>query len=93
MIEPENYDKLTRAERKKLRERYVEDQRGKCYHCHEALDGKPLNSILKMKVDAGLFPEGFFDNPVHLHHDHKTSKTIGAVHAHCNAVLWVYFGE
>ena len=55
MIEPENYDKLTRAERKKLRERYVEDQRGKCYHCHEALDGKPLNSILKTSPPLAPF--------------------------------------
>lgn len=31
--------------------------------------------------------------PVHLHHDHKTGLTIGAVHAKCNAVLWQYYGE
>ena len=39
-----------------------------------------------------IFPENFFDHSIHLHHDHDTGMTIGAVHAHCNAVLWEYEG-
>jgi hypothetical protein len=40
-----------------------------------------------------LFPELFLKYPVHLHHSHVTGLTIGAVHAYCNAVLWVYHDE
>ncbi|AGI61771.1 hypothetical protein VCO139_0016 [Vibrio phage VCO139] len=40
-----------------------------------------------------LFPKNMFQYPIHLHHDHNTGMTIGAVHARCNAVLWEYYGE
>lgn len=46
-----------------------------------------------MTVNMKLFPPNFFKHPVHLHHDHQTGMTIGAVHNHCNAVLWQYYGE
>jgi len=44
-------------------------------------------------IKKSLFPRGFFGYPIHLHHSHDTGMTIGAVHAHCNAVLWQYEGE
>jgi len=30
---------------------------------------------------------------MHLHHNHETDMTEGAVHAYCNAVLWQYEGK
>jgi hypothetical protein len=44
-------------------------------------------------IDRELFPPGFFNYPVHLHHSHNSGLTIGAVHSYCNAVLWHYHGE
>lgn len=92
-IEPENYDRLNAAKRKALRERYVLAQRGMCCHCHSPLDRQPPADIKEKRIDWNLFPPGFLKRPVHLHHCHKTSMTIGAVHARCNAVLWQYHGE
>lgn len=87
---PTNYDKLTQRERRVVREQYVEQQQGYCYFCKGLLT-KP--STIDKPVSPELFPSGFFNHPVHLHHCHKTGMTIGAVHAHCNAVLWEYHGE
>jgi len=72
---------------------YVKRQKGKCYHCSGPLDQDPPASVLKQKIDWGLFPPHFLRYPVHLHHDHYTGITKGAVHAYCNAVLWQYYGE
>ena len=55
-------------------------------------DGKDKAISLPANYDR-LFPESFFKYPVHLHHSHDTGKTIGAVHAYCNAVLWEYYGQ
>lgn len=88
-----NYDNLSQRERKLLREDYIEDQKGICYYCDEPLDGKPSERVQKKVINKRAFPDNFFNYPVHLHHNHKTGMTIGAVHCKCNAVLWQYHGE
>jgi hypothetical protein len=90
---PINYDRATRQERREARLEYVKEQGGKCQYCEEPLDGDPEILTLRERINLSLFPPGFMDNPVHLHHNHNTGMTIGAVHAHCNAVLWQYHGE
>lgn len=92
-IKPMNYTELNTRERKQLRQEYEADQQGLCFYCDEALDGQPSPRIQKLVVNKKLFPNGFFNNPVHLHHNHKTGMTIGAVHCKCNAVLWQYHHE
>ena len=87
---PANYDKLTYAERREIRLQYIKEQGGYCYYCKTKLDKDPPKYY---NLDTSLFPEGFLENPVHLHHDHGTGLTIGAVHAYCNGVLWQYHGE
>ena len=90
---PVDYTKLTRAQRREVRLQYIARQNGKCSHCDESLEGPPSGEVQTAWVNRRLFPEGFFDHPVHLHHSHRTGMTIGAVHARCNAVLWQYHGE
>lgn len=90
---PALYSKLGTARRRAVRERYEELQGGRCYHCKRSLDGPAAPEILAKPLQMGRFPVGFFDHRCHLHHDHKTDLTIGAVHPYCNAVLWQYHGE
>ena len=90
---PVNYDETHYKKRKLVREEYTRVQGGKCYHCGQPLDNLPAQAITEMPIDRTLFPIGFFKNPVHLHHSHDTGLTIGSVHAHCNANLWVYHNE
>jgi len=90
---PVNYDNLSREKRREVREEYIRIQEGLCCHCEGSLKKRPPFKILAKPVDQGLFPEGFFRWPVHLHHSHDNGLTIGAVHAYCNAVLWQYYGE
>lgn len=90
---PANYEEMDWIERKKVREQYVIIQGGKCQFCGAQLDGQPSAKVRAKKVNSALFPRSFFKHPVHLHHDHNTGLTIGAVHNHCNAVLWQYHGE
>ena len=90
---PVDYTRLSMYERRTVREEYIRIQGGNCSHCKSPLSGMPSPTVRSMKVRESLFPEGFFDWPVHLHHNHVTGMTIGAVHAYCNAVLWQYHGE
>ena len=90
---PVDYTHLSPANRRKTREAYIVQQKGLCCHCNKSVHGDPALHILGKPVDKSLFPEGFFNYPVHLHHDHNTGMTIGAVHAYCNAVLWQHYGE
>lgn len=93
---PALYSRLGASRRAAVRDRYVEVQHGLCYHCLRPLDGQPASEVLAKKVNWNAFPgrqEGFLRYPVHLHHDHRTDLTIGAVHAYCNAVLWQFYGE
>lgn len=80
-------------QRKTVRELYIKNQDNKCYYCKSLLSRKPNDEILKKTIHPFLFPPNFFQYPVHLHHDHKTGMTIGAVHCFCNAVLWEYHHE
>lgn len=90
---PVNYDDLHYTERRAVREEYIKRQKGKCRHCGEPLNGEPSDEVCGKWINKRLFPETFFKWPVHLHHDHNTGMTIGAVHNKCNAVLWQYYGE
>lgn len=90
---PINYNEAHYTVRREARNAYVELQDGKCCHCGADLTGKPDEQIRQMPVDKRLFPPNFFKWPIHLHHDHVTGMTIGAVHNYCNAVLWQYHGE
>ena len=90
---PVNYDLLNQRERREIREHYVAEQNGECCHCHYFLDNDPAPSIMAVEINTRLFPHGFLSRPIHLHHNHKTGMTIGAVHARCNAFLWQYLGE
>lgn len=90
---PVNYDKITPRERRKVRLEYLKLQNSKCHHCGNDVWGPPVKEIVTAYIDESLFPKGFFEYPVHLHHDHNTGMTIGVVHNRCNAYLWQYHGE
>jgi hypothetical protein len=90
---PVNYNLVPYYQKRLIREEYVKIQEGKCYYCGESLNNQPSEKICKLKINKHLFPKGFFDWPIHLHHNHETGMTIGAVHCICNAVLWEYHEE
>lgn len=90
---PVDYTSLAPWQRRQVREQYVRKQDGKCSYCGESLSGKASDEVMSKPIMTRLFPQSFFKYPVHLHHDHKSGMTIGAVHCHCNAVLWQYHGE
>ena len=90
---PVNYDKLTWQQRREVRLEYVRQQKNKCWYCARSLDGDPPFFIKNKPLTLYRFPEGFLDRPIHLHHDHKTGMTLGAVHAICNGHLFEYYGE
>lgn len=90
---PISYDRAGWRKRVQAREQYVRQQAGDCWYCKQSLSSDPPKRILDKPVRRSLFPPNFFKHPVHLHHDHKTGMTIGAVHCYCNAVLWQYHGE
>lgn len=90
---PVDYTMLNPRQRKLVREQYVVEQQGECCYCGGSLDGEPAEEVRDLFVDLRLFPVGFLKYPVHLHHDHNTGMTIGAVHSRCNAVLWQYHGS
>lgn len=90
---PINYNDAHYTVRKAARNEYVKIQKGLCCHCKKPLSGEADSKVKSKKVNRDLFPENFFKYPVHLHHNHDTGMTIGAVHNYCNAVLWQYHGE
>ena len=90
---PTKYDKLTPAEKREVRMEYMVLQGRLCYFCKRNLEGPADETVLAKKIKPHLYPEGFFKHPVHLHHNHVTGLTLGAVHNYCNAVLWEYHGE
>ena len=87
---PINYDDISQYERKLVREEYARRQNNNCYYCGKDLDIRPKQT---KPLNSSLFPDGFLVHPVHLHHNHDTGMTIGAVHSYCNGVLWQYHGE
>lgn len=90
---PVRYDTLNARKRKLVREEYIKRQGGLCCYCKRPLTGQPDEKVLEKQVNERLYPEGFFKYPVHLHHNHNTGMTIGAIHCYCNAVLWEYHDE
>lgn len=90
---PTNYTTLSWQERRAVREEYVRIQKGNCCHCGNSLSGASTDNIMKTWINLSLFPLNFLRWPVHLHHDHTSGMTIGAVHCHCNAVLWQYHDQ
>ena len=90
---PVNYDNLNNKDKRAVREEYIKLQNGKCYYCGEPLDKRVSSNVRYQAIDVGLFPKGFFNSPIHLHHNHSTNMTIGAVHCYCNAVMWQYDEE
>ncbi|QIG70494.1 hypothetical protein PP744_gp031 [Rhizobium phage RHph_N38] len=92
-MKPEHYPSLSSHKRLAVRQRYVIEQQGLCHYCKRPLALRPIDRVEQANINKELFPENFFDWPVHLHHNHNTGMTIGAVHARCNAYLWQYEGE
>jgi len=92
-MEPKNYKQLTQQQRPQTREQYIREQKGRCWYCKERLDAPLPPRLAALPINRKLFPTGFFNYPVHLHHNHKTGLTIGAVHETCNAILWQYEGQ
>jgi hypothetical protein len=90
---PANYHGLHWTERRTAREQYIKLQEGKCSHCGNPLTENPTKEVLDKWINKELFPPNFFQYPVHLHHNHDTGMTIGAIHNKFNAVLWQYHGE
>lgn len=90
---PVRYDDCTPTERAQVRAAYILQQGGKCHFCGDPLSGLAPAVVRDRYIDRRLFPRGFFKNPIHLHHDRTTGLTKGAVHARCNAYLWVYRGQ
>jgi len=88
---PAMYHSLSSTRKKAVREEYVRIQKGKCSFCKKPLTGKPARKIRKLKINESIFPPHFLRWPVHLHHDHNTGLTLGAVHCYCNAVLFQYY--
>lgn len=89
-ITPSHYPSMRQLDRRQKRIEYGFAQGGCCCHCGESLNKEPQN---KKPIKLALFPPNFFAHPVHLHHNHKTGMTIGAVHAYCNAELWQHHKE
>jgi hypothetical protein len=89
---PVDYTKLTREEKRTVREQYIALQKGKCYYCRHDLSKPVPEKIADKEIDWSLFPENFLKYPIHLQHNHETGMTEGAVHAYCNAVMWQYEG-
>lgn len=90
---PVDYDSLSPKTKRLVREEYIKLQNNKCAYCGSDLNGDPAEEVLSKPVKERLYPPNFFASPIHLHHDHNTGQTKGAVHCHCNAVLWEYEGE
>lgn len=87
---PRFYPSMTTDERREARSEYSRLQGGDCWYCgHSLSEDSPLESCA-VNVRWHRFPKNFLTWPVHLHHDHDTGLTIGAVHAYCNAVSFDY---
>jgi len=90
---PINYNTAHWKVRKIAREQYVKEQDFKCCFCDGSLNEEAPEKIRSKYINWSLFPPNFLKHPVHLHHDHATGMTIGAVHNYCNAILWQYHGK
>lgn len=92
-MEPQHYPSMTPYQRRRVREAYVKAQNNLCWYCHTPLTGPPHHEALSRPLNMALFPPGFLDYPIHLHHDHDTGFTVGATHSYCNGVLFQYHNQ
>lgn len=90
---PIDYTKLNPRQRIEVRNQYIKRQANKCTYCGGNLNEIPNIDIDRFPIDLTLFPPNFLGHPIHLHHNHNTNMTEGAVHSYCNAVLWQYEGK
>lgn len=90
---PVNYNVLEPHEKRAVRLQYIQEQQNLCQYCEMPLNELPSNEVTLAKIHWELFPDGFAKSSIHLHHNHNTGITIGAVHMRCNAYLWIYKGE
>lgn len=90
---PVDYTKLNGKQRREVREQYIKEQEGRCFYCGCDLKESPPIEITSKPIIWELFPPNFLKYPIHLQHSHKTGLTEGAVHAYCNAVMWMYEGK
>jgi hypothetical protein len=90
---PIDYDKSHSSVRKQAREQYITQQEGSCWFCKKSVFGKPSAAVMAKPINKRLFPHSMFLHPVHLHHDRKSGKTVGVVHARCSAYLRQYKGQ
>lgn len=90
---PIDYTKLNPRQRVEVRKQYIKLQKNKCTYCGGNLNEIPNIDIDRFPIDLTLFPPNFLGHPIHLHHNHDTNMTEGAVHSYCNAVLWQYEGK
>lgn len=87
---PTKYASLAPHEKRLVRERYIQMQGGNCWYCEEPLSEKSPHEVAQKPINRWRYPKGFFNHPIHLHHDHSDGLTIGAVHSYCNAVSFDY---
>jgi len=87
---PTDYTLLNGTQRRRVREKYIKLQNGKCFYCKQSLYENPPQIITEKRINLSLFPPNFLKYPIHLQHDHNSGMTEGAVHAYCNAVMWQY---
>lgn len=90
---PVMYIDLSFHQRRLVREEYIRLQNGNCFYCKKTLETFAPKFITDKPIVWSAFPENFMNYPVHLHHNHETGLTEGAVHNYCNAVLWQYEGK
>ena len=84
---PADYNSLSAAQRKLVREYYITQQDNLCIFCNTSLTSNPPSSVTNKTINWKLFPPGFLRYPVHLQHNHDTGLTEGAVHSYCNAAM------
>lgn len=90
---PVKYENLQINEKRAVRLQYMKEQSMLCQYCNYSLVEKPSHKVEMAPISWNKFPKGFQKSPIHLHHNHDTEMTIGAVHMRCNAYLWQYKGE
>lgn len=90
---PVIYHQTPPSQRRLVREQYVKQQDGLCMYCNEPLSLPAPKRITSKRINWRRFPPNFLKHPIHLQHCHETGLTEGAVHSHCNAVLWQYEGR
>lgn len=88
---PRKYAELSLSDRRLVRNEYARAQAGLCWFCGFSLTtAKSPYELNGTEVNWDRFPPNFLKYSIHLHHDHNTGMTLGAVHAYCNAVSFDY---